>query len=268
MTTELQRLAGTVPELRGAVPERRLARGIASEQWLLRGPRGAFVARLDRPAATAALGLDRRAELQVLEALRGSGLAPEPVYAAPAEGVLVTPLLPGHAWTGDDLARSGRLDTLAGLLRRLHRLPPAGKAFDPAAIARHYARGIATRAAERQARQVAALAADLYSPDAPRRICHHDAHAGNVLGLRQARLLDWEYAAAGDPLLDIAVVSRFHRLAPARRSRLLQAWSGSPDPALGERLQLFELLYDGLTALWEGVVATLSPAGTDDVASP
>lgn len=247
-------LAG-LPELAGARIVRRLGAGQASESWLLEISGDRLVLRRDTGMA-GRLGLDREAEFELLRVLVGSGLAPEPVHFAPEHGVLVTRYLEGDPWSPAELEAPERLEALGHLLRRLHEQPAAGKEFDPARIARHYARQVEAPDSHDLVRSIEMLARQLYPEGLVRRICHHDPHCGNLIGTDPPRFIDWEYAAAGDPLMDLAVVSRYHRLRDWQDRLLLEAWSpNSPDPELRERLREFGRLYDLLAALWERVVA-------------
>jgi thiamine kinase len=234
---------------------RALPGGNASDSWLVEAEGRRLVVRTDRPLARA-LGLDREAEWEVLRAVGAAGLGPAPVLRDPGRGVLVTEYLGGHPWSEDELADASRLNALGRGLRAVHEIPFAGKAFDPVATAEGYARAAGAGHAE-LLRCVQRLAGDLYDAAGRRCLCHHDPHAGNVIDGADGRLrfIDWEYAAVGDPLFDLAVVVRHHQLAPGQARLLLQAWSGGDDPALSERLENFGRLYDALAALWEQVVS-------------
>lgn len=244
------------PSLAGARILCRLGGGPSSESWLLKAPDGRMVLRRDRPLA-ARLGLDRVNELDILTAVGRADFGPAVVDADPARGLLVTRYLGGTPWRPSDLREPWRLRALGRLLRRVHDLPPAGKPFDPAGIAAHYARQAGGREARRLAREAKVLADRLYPEGLERRLCHHDPHAANVAGRRPVRLLDWEYAAAGQPLMDLAVVARFHRLGAGRLSHLVSGWhqSGQSRAVITESVLEFGRLYDLLAALWARVVS-------------
>ncbi len=236
-----------------------VTRGPLADAWLLERGDERAVLRRDRPLA-GRLGLDRVAEWGFLRQAFDAGLGPEPLFHDPGHGVLLTRFLPGVAW---DQAAAGSATTnwveLGRLLRRVHDLPGVtGKRFDLAAIAAHYARAAGTSEADRLARRVGRLAVPLYV-DAPWCLCHHDAHRGNVVGAAPPRLLDWEYAALGHPLFDLAVVIRFHALDEAAGAQFLSGWAGEgewPDP---DRLDAFCRLYDTVAALW---ALAVDPAST------
>lgn len=238
-----------LPCLAEAVVERRLPGGLASESWLVRVPQGRWVVRLDRPLA-AHFGLDRKAELDILGA--AGDLAPPVVDARPEQGILVTQFLDRRPWTDDQLRRPAMLDVLGERLAELHSRPARGKRFDPLRIAQHYAQAAGSAGSAGAVEQVARLVDSLSDPSKVS-ICHHDAHAGNLLGHTAPVLVDWEYAAVGDPLMDLVVTSRYHALSEHGVRRLLDAWSGGTGRAERERFDELARLYDLLNGLWTAV---------------
>ncbi len=251
---DMHALLAAVPVLAGARPVRALGGGEASDSWLLEGGDGPLMLRIDRPLA-GRLGLDRGSEFEVLRAAHGAGLGPEPLYADPRGGVLVTRYLPGEPWRHADLDQPGRLERLGGLLREVHGLPVTGRRFDPSRIAEGYARALGPGNGAGGVDEVARLAEQLYPPGMTLRICHGDPNAANIIGYDRPRLIDWEYAAAGDPLYDLAVVSSFHGFDARRIELLLEAWSGRPAVENRSRLDGFMRLYESLTKLWQQVVS-------------
>ncbi len=210
------------------------------------------------------LGLDRVNEYAVLQAAAVAGLAPQPLGCEPKRGLLLTRYLPASPWRPSDLRDPARLRALGRLLRRVHSLPGVGQRFDPAAITRRYARQAPGSESDALVREAASLSATLYPAGYEARLCHHDAHAGNIVGQRPARLLDWEYAAAGQPWMDLAVVTRFHRLGKSRLETLVAAWLDADTgdalpfresvPDAMTRIGEYARLYDIMTSLWERVL--------------
>ncbi len=225
-----------------------LGNGPVSESRLIAGPDGLLVLRQDLPLA-GVLGLDRQAEWAHLQIAHAADLGPEPLACDPARGLLVTRYLEGAAWTScetPDWRAHGEL------LQHVHELPPASaKQFDAVAVARRYRQGTTAAHADALLERVEVLAAAL-NDDGRTRLCHHDAHRGNIIGTAPARLIDWEYAARGDPLFDLAVVCRFHDLQPGQCAGLLAAWA--PEPVDQERFAACCDLYDALAMLWQLVV--------------
>lgn len=233
---------------------RTLGNGPVAESWLVDGPDGQLVLRRDRPLA-AALGLDREAEWTHLQLAYAADLAPEPLAYDSARGLLLTRYLDGPVWghvpaghPGHDWATHGKL------MRRVHDVP-AGKCkdFDVVAVADRYraASEYESATAHKLLDQVISLVPAL-EHDGDACFCHNDAHRQNVIGSGSAdgpvRLIDWEYAARGNPLFDLAVISRFHALTPAQNRNLLAGWGLKPIDL--DQFGACCTLYDALAALW------------------
>jgi len=236
--------------LEGAFEQRgMLGSGPVSESWLLSGPDGLLVLRRDLPLADV-LGLDRQSEWTHLQTAYAADLGPEPVARDFARGVLVTRYLEGTAWARFETADWGSHGLL---LRRVHELPSTtAKHFDPVTVARRYRLGTTAAHADALLERVVVLATAL-EQDGPACLCHHDAHRGNIIGTAPARLIDWEYAAYGDPLFDLAVVCRFHDLQPRQCAELLAGWALEPTDQ--DRFRASCELYDAIAMLWQLAVS-------------
>lgn len=221
-----------------------------SRSCLLDSAGDRLVLRQDYPAARR-IGLDRRSEWAILQAAYAGGLGPEPIAVSPEQGWLLTAWLPGEAWQAEHLQQPARLRALGECLRAVHALPAAGARFEPVAIARRYAACSEAPQAQPLLATITSMAAELYPVGAARCVCHHDPHAGNLVGPGPTRLIDWEYAALGDPLFDLAAVTGYHGLSDRQRLLLLDAWAGSTGPEQRERMAQFERFYATLAHLWQ-----------------
>jgi len=233
---------------------RPLAGGLASNSWLVEDRGNVMVVRIDTPLARK-LNLDRVAELGVLETVSAAGIGPEVVWADPVAGLLVTRYIPETVWCEKDVHDASRLQNLTATLKRLHGLPAAGPVFDPAQAAHAYAREIGKRPALELAEKAAELASWLLEPGQRHALCHNDLVHMNIVGSDPVRLIDWEYAAVGDPLFDLAVVVRHHRLPANVVAEFLRGYhAGGLDAPLNERFHGFCELYDLLAELWYAAV--------------
>lgn len=207
------RALASIPGLAGARVVRPLATGPTNTTWLVEHEAKEWVLRLDTPAA-ADLGLNRETERQNSAAAAAAGITPPYRHFDTAAGVCLRRYLPGRAWTPDDLRDSQSLERLAGLLRRLHALPGAGAPFDPGAAVRRYAARIGNPEAAALAARAVAVLEKAWGGSGRSALCHNDLVAENMLETADEGLLliDWEYAGAGDPWFDLAVVVRHHGL--------------------------------------------------------
>jgi thiamine kinase len=225
--SNLQRVLDRIPGFSGATVEQQLSDGPTNASYLLARAGQLFVLRIDKKAARE-LGLDRLNEQRVYQAVSVAGMAPAMVYSNLSEGIVVRPYLPGRSWTADDLASFAQLQRLGCLLRRLHGLPPVGTAFDPLGAARRYAGPMAdTQPAshvEDLLRRMEQLAHDSKKFPGPAVLCHNDLVCQNVLEGESLALIDWEYAAIGDPFFDLAVVLQHHQLDDSAADVLLRSY--------------------------------------------
>lgn len=243
--------------LRGVQLLRRLHAGPLKSSWLAGRGAERYVLRIDEPLA-ARFTPDRRAEFAAWSAAAAAGLAPEPLLLLPGPpAVLVTRHAPGSAWRPAGLALPGRIEALAGLLRRLHQARLPGRPLDLEASLAGYARRAGSHRALGLARAAQRLMGRCFQ--GPLTLCHHDPIAGNVVGLRRPLLIDWEYAALGDPLFDLAVVSRHHGLPRALEERLLAAYFGDPGRVPRARFEAQRRLYDHVLCLWLLALAEAVP---------
>lgn len=241
---------------RGCVVER-LANGPTNSTYRVAANGAQFVLRLDKPEALP-LGLDRANERIVSAAAAAAGLTPAYSYFDLGSGVCLRPFIAGRSLRREDLINAQTLERLAGVLKQLHALPPLGGPFDPAAAARRYATAAPSPEAERLAERTAGLAADIRRYPAPSSICHNDLVAENVLQTERGILIiDWEYAAVGDPFFDLAVVVRHHELGGSQAALFLNAYlRRPPTEAESHRFDLQCHLYEALLALWNLRVGT------------
>ena len=132
-----KRALDAIPGMAGAKLLSRLSDGPTNTSFQSEQGGEQYVLRLDKPGA-ASLGLDRRNEYRVSRMVADAGMAPQPIYVDPGNGVYLRRFLPGRSWTVRDLEDPHKLERLARLLNKLHGLPPEGEPFDPLAAARRY----------------------------------------------------------------------------------------------------------------------------------
>ena len=239
---------GQIPGFDGAQVVARLSDGPTNASFAIERGGERFVLRIDKPAADG-YGLDRAAELEVIETLAASGLGEWPQHYDAESGVYLRPFLPGRSWTKADLQDSANLKKLANLLRQVHRLPPVGRRFDPVAFASRYAEQLGTVEALKIYRDIESVFTSL-EPVRPA-LCHNDLVCSNILESDRLTLIDWEWAGTGDPFFDLAVVVQHHGLSGELGRHFLTAYLGE-EPSIGdmERLKSQCRFYKVLLKLW------------------
>lgn len=246
---EFQLIIDKIPGLERTEPLKQLHGGETSVKWLLRAENQSFVLRIDRPIA-GELGLDRRSEAAILEVVGAAGIGPRLIWASPGEGIQLCTFVEGEPWTREDTRNPALLSALARTLSRLHGLPVIGNRFDPAGAAKRYADEIATGEAAQLASRVHGLVDELYNDGRPLALCHNDLVHTNLVGRDPVRLIDWEYAANGDPYFDLAIVIRHHGLPRLLANDFLAEYERGAGAVCARRLQKNCELYDLLAALW------------------
>jgi len=235
----------------------RLMDGPTNTTYLVERGGERFVLRLDKPEARR-LGLDRDNERVVCQAIAEAGLTPHYLHFDTSAGVCLRPYITGRSLGRDDLLEPLTLERLADTLRRLHRLPPVGARFDAAGAVRRYSAQLATPQAAVLAERCAGLLAQIGRHAATPALCHNDLVAENMLEPVEGALLliDWEYAAVGDPYFDLAVVVRHHGLDPSLTQHFFDAYLlHAPSKKESRRFDLQCQLYDALLTLWNLRVA-------------
>ncbi len=226
-----------------------LADGISNTSIRVEDGNNAWVVRLDG-FDPQRLGLSRSAEWRALKQAAAQQLAPTPVYCNPEQGILIC-----EYYQPDPAPQADKpLEDIAELLRAIHSLPPIKFRLDPLTRAHRYLHLLGS--GELSAEFLHAcdrLAQHATTPV----LCHNDLLQANRLRCNKRLLaLDWEYAAMGDPLFDLAVVIEGDALDEAQASWFLGSWlNAQPTGQDQQRLADNRLVYRELSELWANVVA-------------
>ncbi len=211
-------------------PFKAIRGGLSNHAWRVdRDGRGYFV-RLGG-SGSQSLGVDRRSECHLLEAVSAAGLAPEVLVCDPGTDLLVTRLVGAGTWTRQAARDTGNLRRIGAVLRALHSLPlrPGIRRVDFAAQARFLDGQLgAAGSADAAVRRVAATAFEvLAGRETIVALCHSDLHHLNILDDGERLwLVDWEYGGCGDPLFDLASFLCQHESTHEERQVLLGAYAG------------------------------------------
>lgn len=204
--------------------------GISHRSFRVDTDRGAFVVKLREDGAAQVLSVAD--ECRVHERAAAAGVAPEVVGFDADTGALVTRFVDGAVPLDAERAREPRVvGELARLLDGLHGVATDGvAAFTGEAHARRYVEAAGrVRALDAPDRALAdelvGLGAEVDAIPAERVLCHTDLVASNVLAARRLWLIDYEYAALADPVLDLASLAAMNRYDTAQCAALLDAYA-------------------------------------------
>lgn len=228
----------------------RLRGGSTNESFLLEADGRKLVLRLNTKA-TSLLGLDREAELK---AMTNAGvLAPVVLYCS--NEFLVTEYLEGVHWTNHEASESARLIRLAALIKAIHALPRTEYVLDIGDRCNHYWDAIETLSVEvprdlshlrsRLEHKISSwqLPAEQLCP------CHNDIVLDNIIDTSEGlKLIDWEYAAMGDPYFDLAVLIEYSNLNASASRTLVSNYTEVPDQ---NRLSQNRLTFKYVNILWQ-----------------
>lgn len=223
--------------------------GLTNRTYRVRRAENEYVLRLDASQA-GFLQFDRTSELRILREASKAGFAPTVIHADIDHGILVTEFIQGSVWDDAEIKSPAKLEALAELLRRVHALPLCGNRLEVSTVAsayekylerRHGLHAFATHCVEVIGKiQVSAEVA----------CCHNDIVAANVIENAALMLIDWEFACDNDPLFDLASAIGFHNLDEQSSNILLDAYAGSANAELKERLSEQVRVYDAIQWLW------------------
>ncbi|HEY6454107.1 MAG TPA: phosphotransferase [Steroidobacteraceae bacterium] len=252
-----QQALGQVPgaEPGADIEVQALAGGTTNATFRVQTRMGRFVVRLHEPYSLD-LGVDRKREAVLHAAAAAAGLASRVLAADPAGRYLVTEFLNGAPWRAADFADENRLRALAHTLCELHALPPPkGLRVQLRALLEGHLAHIAAqdgaavqllRPQVRRALEILARQADAARPAC---IVHGDLSHTNVMGRGRPRLIDWEYAAVADPLMDLACLAAYYPPVMAHGTTLLRR-CGLPGSVTLSALEDLAWVYRLLSNLW------------------
>ena len=244
----------SIPELadRGPFECRPLAGGLTNRNFLLTAKDERLVLRLNNEVP----GVNRQREAIALKLASKLGLGAVIVANNPTAGYLLSEFINEPVWTLDDARDPAAQERLGTCLRRLHQSVVDLPLFEPILELRSYLQRPEIRALDffdSLATTVDELERLLEAQDYYQHLpapCHHDLLHRNILGQQELRLIDWEYAALGNPLLDLATFINYHDLAPDEYAPLLQSYFGGPAPEQWPQLSAAIRLAQILELFW------------------
>jgi thiamine kinase len=262
---DISELVAGIPELSGVKHYELLNSGVVNETWQLFDGARSFVLRRDTPMVVT-LGLDRKAEIDVLGAVAETGLGPKLIWADLDAGLLLTEYIEGYSWSEAELSNNHNLLRAAELFYKLHHVSIASKSLKPIDLSEcawRYAEQLASSETEHFAIVASRLADEWCSDHSRHVLCHNDLICSNIIAAEQGddlMLIDWEYAGLGEPYFDLAVFLRHHSLSDAAAKVFLDGYSSTIDE---QRMDACMAIYDRLLVLWLMLVCKFQSAPHD-----
>ena len=218
------------------------------------------------------LGIDRRREYACTVRASSSGVAPEVVYFLEREGILVTRFIAGRGFSVEEMGRPSAIRRVAASLRRYHRGPAFPGTFSALETVQEYLRRSRTGAPlpatiDWMMERAETIERAMRAVPRPLRPCHNDLLLANFIDDGHLiRIVDWEYAAMGDPFFDLGNFAVHHGFNDPQEALLLEVYAGQATASELARLKLMKILSDLREAMWAMVQVAISTLDYDFVA--
>jgi thiamine kinase len=237
---------------------REISGGLTNRSFLIGTEKQHYVVRLNA-ANSASLGLDRVNEQKVQALASEAGLSPAVLHCDVRKGWLITQYISGKSlleynqWTPEDIHR------FAELLKTIHSLPPISAPLDWEDKAHFYLQALPADTADvfkkihAQARRMHGYFRRAREQCVQQTLCHNDLLVQNFLVDDKGGLwvIDWEYAAVGDPYFDLAALSQ--GFSQDQTALLLEAYQGERATSHRSRLADMQVIYRYIELLWYAV---------------
>jgi len=272
MTLSVDDVIARIPQWNGRdVQTSFLAGGITNQNYKVVVGSEAYVLRISG-ANTELLGVNRQVEHEANLAAARIGVAPEVIYLIEPEEYLITRFVEGQSITLDEIRQPETIQRIMQALKQIHTLPPIDCQFNAFRFVENCTRiaienGVTfpdnfdwMMACANQIEN--ALASHL----APLRLCHNDLlNANFLIGSQDDKLtiLDWEYAAMGDPFFDLANFTANHEFSDEQDREVLLAYWGKVTLQNRAHLKLMQIMSDFREAMWGMVQLGISKLDFD-----
>jgi thiamine kinase len=209
------------------------------------------------------LWLNRRAEWHIHQSISQFNICPPYIYQDPKNGYWVRPYIEGktvHETVTEypQAITTHLLKDIAKILKLIHNTPMS-KSWPKINFKQrtdHYWQQILKRLGSKQTELKIGLSnlkltlddqlkSTGYSP----RLCHMDPNSNNwILNQKQIHLIDWEYAAIGNPAWDLAVICDTFELTDEQQDDFINQYSNRL--VKRKELDLAQCQMEYLSALW------------------
>ncbi len=254
-----QHIAHIISQVPGWSAERAvvtpLQGGITNQNYRVDIDGASFVLRVGGKG-THLLGIDRERESVCSTLASRVGVAPRVLHFLPNEDALVTHFITGTPITPASAAQLEILQRIVTSMRRYHAGPDFPGAFSPFATVRSYHQvamhyGVAFPATLPRVFELMARIEEALAAIQNLKPCHNDLLASNFIDDGDTIwIIDWEYAAMGDPFFDLGNFAVNQALDDERCELLLQCYFGEVRRAEVAHLHLMRLGSDLRESFW------------------
>jgi aminoglycoside phosphotransferase (APT) family kinase protein len=212
---------------------RAISGGVSPRTFLAVAGKQRYVLRM--PTASSMALLDLATEARAMRAAAAENLAPAVVAVDTESGLLLTEYRL-MSWTNEMVREPIAISAIVRVLRALHAIPVELPVIAIEEIAMRYLDELDAEAAppmttrdRRWGDELLLLARHHQASHARTAFCHNDLVASNILtDGAAARLVDFEYAGRGAPLLDLASLAGMNGFTEVQRRLLLAEYYGEP----------------------------------------
>lgn len=239
------------PQLHCApVPGAVLPGGYNHHVQLIEGPAQRWLMRIDKRTRDVR---QRELEASIQHSAAAHNIAPAMAFCDPTRGISIMEWIEGSQDTLNNTSE------IARLLRRVHALPLQGETLKSTEVLRRHRASLAADCAlqsllcTENPQLTKAISIIEGQSNIPQLLCHNDLLRANRLRSKQGLYaLDWEYAAPGDPLFDLAVCAS--ELPGCVTHRLVEEYlQRAPTAAESQRFSAQCLIYACIEACWFSV---------------
>lgn len=222
--------------------------GLCNRLYRISSQDGDFALRVNHPDADR-LGVNRKREQQIMIALADQSWCPTTLSIN--ERWLLTPWQPGELPASGERANLVWLATALSAVQSVEVPGPALNIADQIQHLSQWAKALPTAFT-----QAVQSHCDHYDLPSQLALCHHDWHPGNLkITATDWVLLDWEFAALGDPAMDLAALCTGFALSDHQSEQLAEVMEIS-----AARLRRAQAMMSALAVAWYAANPSLAPA--------
>lgn len=231
-----------------------LSGGITNENFRVDVDDESYVLRVCS-TTTDPLGIRRDHECACLKIVAGLGIGADVKYFSQEDGILVVSFVEGGSVSAEEAREPEKLRRIVNAIKCYHSGPEFPGHFSPFQTVRNYHRLAVEKGVSfpDTLGEVFELAERIERPLAGQKSvpCHNDLLAANFLDDgEKIWVLDWEYAAMGDPFFDLGNFAVNNQLGEEEDGLLLESYMGEVRSVDLAHLNLMKLASDLREAFW------------------